>query len=94
MLKPMEKTINISSGSIIQTKDGDAEVAGFSLSINSVDPFGMGISTWVNDRTAYSKSIAKCREDEDAFRTYARELQDEMIAALEQEDPDEPETTE
>lgn len=86
MLKPIERTINISSGSVIKTKDGDMEVAGFSLSINSSDPFGMGTSAWVNDREAYSRNIMKCREDEDAFRRYARDLQDEMIAALAAED--------
>lgn len=83
MLKPMERTITVSSGSVI----GEAEVAGFNLSINSVDPLSMGISTWVNDRDAYGKNIAKCREDEDEFRRFARELQDEMIAALELEAP-------
>ena len=79
MLKPMEKTIPVSSGSIIK----DMEVAGFNLSINSNDPINMGISTWVNDKEAYNQNIAQCREDEDAFRIYARQLQDEMIAAAE-----------
>ncbi len=88
MLKPIERTITVTSGSVI----GEAEVAGFNLSINSIDPLSMGISTWVNDRDAYGKNIVKCREDEDAFRSYARELQDEMIAAL--EEPKESESTE
>ena len=79
MLKPMEKTITVSSGSIIK----DMEVAGFNLSISSSDPINMGISTWVNDREGYNRNIAQCREDEDAFRIYARQLQDEMIAAAE-----------
>lgn len=85
MLKPMEKTITVSSGSVIK----DMEVAGFNLSISSSDPINLGISTWVNDREAYNKNIAKCREDEDTFRKYARELQDDMIAALVPEVPDE-----
>ena len=79
MLKPMEKTITVSSGSIIK----DMEVAGFNLSISSSDPINMGISTWVNDREVYNRNIAQCREDEDAFHIYARQLQDEMIAAAE-----------
>ena len=79
MLKPMEKTITVSSGSIIK----DMEVAGFNLSISSSDPINMGISTWVNDREVYNRNIAQCREDEDAFSIYARQLQDEMIAAAE-----------
>lgn len=78
MLKPMERTITVSSGSIIK----DMEVAGFNLSISSSDPVNMGISTWVNDKEAYNQNIARCRADEDAFRTYARQIQDEMIAAL------------
>ena len=86
MLKPIEKTINISSGSIVRTRDGDMEVAGFSLTINSGDPLGMGTNTWVNDREAYNKNIAQCRADEDEFRAYARQLQDEMLEALAQEE--------
>lgn len=86
MLKPMEKTINISSGSIIKTKNGDMEVAGFSLTINSNDPIGMGTNTWVNDREAYNKNIAQCRTDEDTFRAYARQVQDEMLAVLASDD--------
>lgn len=82
MLKPMEKTISISSGSMIQKGREELEVAGFSLSINSKDPLSMGTSTWVNDRELYNQNIAQCRADEDAFRAYARKLQDEMIAAL------------
>lgn len=86
MLKPMEKTISISSGSIIKTKNGDMEVAGFSLTINSNDPLGMGTSTWVNDRDVYNQNITQCRADEDAFRAYARQIQDEMLAALSADD--------
>ncbi len=84
MLKQVERTIKISSGSIINGEAGAMEVAGFEATLNSIDPFSMGLAAWVNDRNAYSKNIAKCREDEDAFRAYARELQDEMITALEE----------
>lgn len=87
MLKPMERTIQISSGSVINVKKGKEqealEVAGFSMTINSNDPLAMGLNAWVNDREIYNQNIAQCRADEDAFRTYARQLQDEMIAALE-----------
>lgn len=89
MLKPMERTLKVSSGSIIKAKDGDLEVARFEMTINSIDPFGMGMSAWVNDRETYIKNITKCREDEDEFRAYARELQDEMIADLAQEEQEE-----
>lgn len=86
MLKPMEKKVEIFSGSIIKIKNGnqeaDMEVAGFSLSVNSSDPLGMGTNAWVNDREAYNKNIAQCRADEDSFRAYARRVQDEMLAAL------------
>ncbi len=92
MLKKVEKEIKINSGSIINEEAGTMEVAGFEATINSIDPFSMGLAAWVNDRNAYGKNIAKCREDEDAFRSYARELQDEMIAAL--EEPKELESTE
>ncbi len=84
MLKKVEKEIKINSGSIINGEAGTMEVAGFEATINSIDPFSMGLAAWVNDRNVYGKNIAKCREDEDAFRAYARELQDEMIAALEE----------
>ena len=94
MLKPMERTINISSGSIIKIKNEATEVAGFSLSINSRNPISMGTNTWVNNPDAYNKNIAQCRADEDAFRKYARGLQDEMIAALAQEETEETEATE
>lgn len=95
MLKPMEKTIQISSGSMVRKGKEDMEVAGFSLSINSSAPLGMGTNSWVNDRELYNRNIAQCRADEDAFRAYARELQDEMIAALASgEAEDTPEETE
>lgn len=95
MLKPMEKTIQISSGSMVRKGKEDMEVAGFSLSINSSDPLGMGTNSWVNDRELYNRNIAQCRADEDAFRAYARQLQDEMIAALASgEAEDTPEETE
>ncbi len=84
MLKSMEKTIAVSSGSVIN----DMEVAGFNLTISSGDPINMGISTWVNDREAYNKNIMMCRDDEDAFRKYARELQDELISAQISGEPD------
>lgn len=91
----MEKRIEIFSGSIIKVRnenqEADMEVAGFSLSVNSSDPLGMGTNAWVNDREAYNKNIAQCRADEDAFRKYARELQDELIAALAREDEKEAE---
>lgn len=82
MLKPMERTINISSGSIVKKGKEDLEAAGFSLSINSTDPLGMGINSWVNDREEYNRNLAQCRADEDAFRAYARQIQDEMLAEV------------
>lgn len=82
MLKPMEKTINISSGSMVRKGKEDMEVAGFSLTISSSDPLGMGTNSWVNDRELYNQNLTQCRADEDTFRAYARQIQDEMLAAL------------
>lgn len=82
MLKLMERTIKISSGSIVKKGKEDLEAAGFSLSINSMDPLGMGINSWVNDREEYNQNLAQCRADEDAFRAYARQIQDEMLAEV------------
>ena len=86
MLKPMERTINISSGSMIKKGKEELEVAGFSLAINSSDPLGMATNSWVNDRDVYNQNITQCRADEDAFRAYARQIQDEMLAALASDD--------
>ncbi len=82
MLKPMERTVTISSGSVVKASGEEMEVAGFNLSINSGDPLGMGISAWVNNREMYNKNIAQCRADEDEFRLYARQIQDEMLEEL------------
>lgn len=82
MLKPEERTVTISSGSVIKTKEEEVEVAGFNLSINSNDPLGMGVSAWVNNREMYNENISQCRADEDEFRRYARRIQDEMLEAL------------
>ena len=49
---------------------------------NSMDPLGMGINSWVNDREEYNQNLAQCRADEDAFRAYARQIQDEMLAEV------------
>lgn len=86
MLKPMERTVTIASGSVIRDTGEELEVAGFNLSINSNDPLGMGVTAWVNNREMYNKNIAQCRVDEDEFRAYARQIQDEMLAALASDD--------
>lgn len=79
MMKTMEKTIQISSGSQI----GEVEAAGFNATINSVDPLNMGISTCVCDPEVYKANISQCRADENEFRAYVQSLQDEMLEALE-----------
>jgi hypothetical protein len=42
--------------------------------------------SWVNDREEYNRNLAQCRADEDAFRAYARQIQDEMLATLASDD--------
>lgn len=79
MLKTIEKTIQVSSGSRI----GDIEARGFNGTINSVDPLEMGISAHICDYEAYRANIKQCREDENAFREYMQALQDELLAAQE-----------
>lgn len=79
MLKPMERMVTITSGSVIEENGEEMEVAGFNLSINSGDPLGMGVTAWVNNGEMYNKNIKQCRADEDEFRLYARQIQDEML---------------
>ena len=80
MALKMTKSITLSGNSEI---DGNP-VQGYQATIDSEHPENMSISSWINDQVAYKANRAQCRKDAAEFEDTAYELQDEMIAALEE----------
>lgn len=63
------------------SKIGEQDVAMFDAVVNSVNPLNVSINTYATDEAAYKENLEQCRQDENDFRAYVRELQDEMLAA-------------
>lgn len=72
-----EKTITIRGVSQVE----EVDVAAFEAVISSIDPVNMTISSSAVDPEKYKENITQCRQDEDAFREYVHDIQDEMLSA-------------
>ena len=81
MYATTEKTITIRGVSRI-TVTTEESLEGV---INSADPLNMELRSYVVDPEVYKNNIAQCRADEDSFRDYAQEIQDEMLSGLTEE---------
>lgn len=72
-----EKVITVRGVSRI----GDRDVAMFDAVVNSVNPLNVTINTYATDEETYKSNLEQCRQDENDFRSYVRDLQDEMISS-------------
>lgn len=79
MYQLTEKTMTLRGVSRITVEETEVDVAAFEAVISSVDPVNMTITSSAVDPEKYKEHITQCRADEDAFRAYVHEIQDEMI---------------
>ena len=74
-----EKSITLRGVSRIKVDETEVDVVAFEAVISSADPVNMTIASNAVDPEKYKENIGQCREDEDAFREYVHQIQDEMI---------------
>lgn len=80
MLKTTKK-ITINGKSIID----NIEVCGYQAQIDESYPTNMSLSDWQINKELYKANRVECRADLAEFEDYAYTIQDELIAALEEE---------
>ena len=80
MLDLIQRQIRMEGVSQVEHQD----VMGFSCTIEEKDPVNMDISAWVINRELYAQNIHTCRNDENAFRELAYQLQDELLQTQQQ----------
>lgn len=80
MLKTTKK-ITINGKSIID----NVEVCGYQAQIDESNPTNMSLSDWQINKELYKANRVDCRADLAEFEDYAYTIQDELIAALEEE---------
>lgn len=84
MLKKTEK-LSITGESIVTDAEGkQVSAAGFSATIDSVNPEEISLSIWQNDKKAFNDNRSTVRADQRAFEDYAYEKQDELLSAAQE----------
>ena len=84
MLKKTEK-LSITGESIVTDAEGkQVSAAGFSATIDSVNPKEISLSMWQNNQDAFNDNRSTVRADQRAFEDYAYEKQDELRAAAQE----------
>ena len=84
MLKTTQK-ISITGESIVTDAEGkQVSAAGFSATIDSVNPEEISLSVWQNDKQAYNRNRSMVRTDQRAFEDFAYAKQDELLASAQE----------
>lgn len=84
MLKKTEK-LSITGESIVTDAEGkQVSAAGFSATIDSVNPEEITLSVWQNDKPAFNNNRSTVRADQRAFEDYAYAKQDELLTATQE----------